>query len=59
MSAALQLVDASRLMLGTDAPLRRSTDQLAELHASGLTADELRWIEGDSARALLPRCCTG
>jgi predicted TIM-barrel fold metal-dependent hydrolase len=56
MRAALDMVDASRLMLGTDAPLRRSVDQLAELHASGLSVEELRWIEGDSARALLPRC---
>lgn len=55
MQAALQLVDASRLLLGTDAPLRRSADQLAELHAQTLAADDLRWIEGDSARALLDR----
>jgi len=56
MAAALQLVPASRLMLGTDAPLRRSVDQLAELHALDLAPDVLRAIEGDNARGLLPRC---
>ncbi|MGE0803119.1 MAG: amidohydrolase family protein [Lautropia sp.] len=57
LHAALQLVDPPQLMLGTDAPLRRSADQLAELHSAGLTAEQLHWIEGHSARRLLPRCC--
>jgi predicted TIM-barrel fold metal-dependent hydrolase len=56
MRAALDLVDASRLLLGTDAPLRRSVDQLAELHAQNLPADVLRRIEGENAQRLLPRC---
>jgi predicted TIM-barrel fold metal-dependent hydrolase len=55
ITSALQLVDASRLLLGTDAPLRRSRDQLAELHAQGLSHDVLRGIEGDNARRLLDR----
>jgi predicted TIM-barrel fold metal-dependent hydrolase len=56
MMSALQLVDASQLLLGTDAPLRKSTDQLAELHACNLDAHVLRQIEGENARRLLPRC---
>jgi len=56
MRAALQFVDASQLLLGTDAPLRRSIDQLAELHALGLPEDVVRRIEGENARRLLPRC---
>ena len=56
IGSALGLVDASQLLLGTDAPLRRSADQLAELHAQGLPDDVLRLIEGENARRLLPRC---
>jgi len=55
MRAALQLVDASQLLLGTDAPLRKSSDQLAELHAQGLPADALHLIESGNARRLLDR----
>jgi len=55
MSSALQFVDASQLLLGTDAPLRKSTDQLAELHAQGLPEDVVRRIESGNARHLLDR----
>lgn len=55
IESALELVDASHLLLGTDAPLRRSVDQLAELHARGLADDVLRGIECDNARRLLDR----
>jgi predicted TIM-barrel fold metal-dependent hydrolase len=55
IQSALQFVDASHLLFGTDAPLRRSVDQLAELHAQGLPADVLRAIEHDNARRLLDR----
>jgi predicted TIM-barrel fold metal-dependent hydrolase len=55
MTSALQLVDASHLLLGTDAPLRKSVDQLAELHACGLAEDVVRKIEAENARALLDR----
>jgi predicted TIM-barrel fold metal-dependent hydrolase len=53
--AALQFVDASRLLLGTDAPLRRSVDQLAELHAQHLSPDVVRGIESGNARRLFDR----
>ncbi len=55
MSSALQLVDASQLLLGTDAPLRESADQLAELHAQGLPDDVVCKIESGNARRLLDR----
>jgi predicted TIM-barrel fold metal-dependent hydrolase len=55
MSSALQFVDASQLLLGTDAPLRKSTDQLAELQAQGLPDDVVRKIESGNARRLLDR----
>jgi predicted TIM-barrel fold metal-dependent hydrolase len=55
LSTALQFVDASQLLLGTDAPLRKSTDQLAELHAQGLPEDVVRKIECGNARRLLDR----
>lgn len=55
LQAALHFVDASQLLLGTDAPLRRSVDQLAELHQQGLPAAVLGAIEGGNARRLLDR----
>jgi predicted TIM-barrel fold metal-dependent hydrolase len=55
MRAALQFVPATQLLLGTDAPLRASRDQLAELHAQGLPEDVVAMIEGGNARRLLDR----
>jgi predicted TIM-barrel fold metal-dependent hydrolase len=55
ISSALQFVDSTQLLLGTDAPLRRSADQLAELHAQRLPADVVRKIESENARRLLGR----
>lgn len=53
--SALNMVDPSQLLLGTDAPLRRSVDQLAELHARRLSHEVLRAIECDNAQRLLDR----
>ena len=55
IASALHVVGASQLLLGTDAPLRRSSDQLAELHAQGLPEEVVRGIEGHNARRLLDR----
>lgn len=55
MRAALQLAEPSQLLLGTDAPLRRSADQLAELHAQRLPAEVVHMIEGGNAQRLLDR----
>ncbi|HTP99783.1 MAG TPA: amidohydrolase family protein [Casimicrobiaceae bacterium] len=55
ISSALGFADASQLLLGTDAPLRKSADQLAELHALGLPDEVLAKIESQNARRLLGR----
>jgi predicted TIM-barrel fold metal-dependent hydrolase len=58
IASALQLVDASQLLLGTDAPLRRSADQLAEFHAQKLPDEVVRKVESENARRLLDRYLT-
>lgn len=58
MTTALQLLEPTQLLFGTDAPLRRSADQLAELDAQGLAPDVLHAIEGGNARRLLDRYAT-
>jgi len=55
LKAALELVDVSRLLFGTDAPLRKSRDQLQGLLDHGFSAQDLRRIECDNALALLSR----
>lgn len=55
LASALQLVEASQLLFGTDAPLRRSIDQLQGLLSHGLDPQDLRKIEFENARGLLPR----
>ena len=55
LASALQLVDSSHLLFGTDAPLRRSIDQLQGLLAYGLAEQDLRKIEFENARRLLNR----
>ncbi len=55
MHAALDLVEPTQLLLGTDAPLRRSVDQVAGLHSQGLPDDVVRMIEWQNATRLLDR----
>jgi len=55
MFGAQALADPARLLLGTDAPLRRSADQLAELASLALPAAVIDGIEGDNARRLFDR----
>lgn len=55
LASALQLVEASQLLFGSDAPLRRSLDQIQGLLAHGLDERDLRKIEFENARRLLPR----
>lgn len=54
LGAALELVDTRQLLLGTDAPLRRSVDQLQGLLAHGFSPPDLRRIEFENARRLIP-----
>ena len=51
--SALQVVGVSQLLFGTDAPLRRSIDQVTGLRSCGLSEDELRKIDYENARRLL------
>lgn len=55
LAAALHLVEVSQILFGTDAPLRRSSDQLQGLLDHGFTPEALRQIESGNARRLLSR----
>jgi 6-methylsalicylate decarboxylase len=53
ISSALHAVGISQLLFGTDAPLRRSIDQVEGLRACGLSEEDLRKIDHENARRLL------
>lgn len=53
LHCALHTVGISQLLFGTDAPLRRSVDQVEGLRACGLSEDQLRKIDYENAQALL------
>jgi predicted TIM-barrel fold metal-dependent hydrolase len=55
LSSALQPVSVSQLLFGTDAPLRKSQAQVEGLRAYGLNEADLRKIDYENARRLLPR----
>jgi len=55
LKAGLELIGVERILFGTDAPLRRSRDQLQGLLDHGFSAQDLRRIECDNALALLSR----
>ena len=55
LKAALELIGVPQILFGTDAPLRRSRDQLHGLLEHGFSAQDLRRIECDNALALLSR----
>lgn len=51
--SALQLLNVSQLLFGTDAPLRKSQAQVEGLLAYGLSEQDLRKIDYENARRLL------
>src|SRR5260221_2316494 len=53
LHSALQVVGTSQLLFGTDAPLRRSIDQVEGLRACGLSEAQLRQIDYENAQRLL------
>ena len=55
LSSALKLVNVSQLLFGTDAPLRKSQAQVEGLRAYGFNESDLKKIEYENARRLLPR----
>ena len=56
LASTLQMVGVSQLLFGTDAPLRKSLATVQGLIDYGFSAQELRAIDCDNARKLLPRC---
>ena len=55
LASIVQLLSVSQLLFGTDAPLRISQAQVRGLQDFGFTESELRAIDCDNARRLLPR----
>ena len=53
LKAALELIGVPQMLFGTDAPLRKSADQLKGLLEFGFGAADLRAIESENARRLL------
>ena len=53
VQSALHVVGISQLLFGTDAPLRRSVDQVEGLRACGLSEDQLRQIDFENAQRLI------
>jgi len=56
LASALQMVSVSQLLLGTDAPLRKSRATVQGLVDYGFSAKDLRAIDCGNAQRLLPRC---
>ena len=54
LNALTSLVPVSHVLFGADYPYRASLDHVTGLHGSGFNASDLRAIEGDNARRLLP-----
>jgi predicted TIM-barrel fold metal-dependent hydrolase len=59
MAALTKVVPTTQIVFGTDFPFRTAADQMRGLQASGLGADDLRKIEFENARTLLPRLRAG
>jgi predicted TIM-barrel fold metal-dependent hydrolase len=51
----LQLIEVSQLLFGTDAPLRVSQATVQGLLDYGFSEQDLRAIDCDNAKRLLPR----
>jgi predicted TIM-barrel fold metal-dependent hydrolase len=55
LASALRMVSVSQLLFGTDAPLRKSVATVEGLIDYGFTPQELRAIDCENAKRLLPR----
>jgi predicted TIM-barrel fold metal-dependent hydrolase len=58
LASTLQFVGVSQLLFGTDAPLRVSQATVDGLIAYGFSNQDLRAIDCENAKRLLPRCRT-
>ena len=56
LASTLQFINVSQLLFGTDAPLRVSQATVDGLKAYGFSEHDLRAIDCDNAKRLLPRC---
>ena len=56
LASALQLIGVSQLLFGTDAPLRVSAATVQGLLDYGFSGRDLRAIDCENAKRLLPRC---
>jgi predicted TIM-barrel fold metal-dependent hydrolase len=56
LASALQLIGVSQLLFGTDAPLRVSQATVQGLLDYGFSPQDLRAIDCENAKRLLPRC---
>jgi predicted TIM-barrel fold metal-dependent hydrolase len=56
LASTLQLLDVSQLLFGTDAPLRVSQATVQGLLDYGFSEQDLRAIDCENAKRLLPRC---
>jgi predicted TIM-barrel fold metal-dependent hydrolase len=55
IAAVLKLFPVSQLLFGSDAPFHMPAEVLESLSQHGLSTDDLRVIQRDNARKLLPR----
>jgi 6-methylsalicylate decarboxylase len=55
LNALTSLVEPSQVLFGSDYPYRTAADHVTGLHACGFGANDLRAIECDNARRLLPQ----
>jgi predicted TIM-barrel fold metal-dependent hydrolase len=55
LASTLQLLDVSQLLFGTDAPLRVSQATVDGLLDYGFSEQELKAIDSENAKRLLPR----
>jgi predicted TIM-barrel fold metal-dependent hydrolase len=55
MSTLAKVVPLSQVVFGTDFPFRQGDEQVALLHKSGFSAQEIRGIERENMLRLLPR----
>lgn len=59
LASALEMMSVSQLLFGTDAPLRKSIATVHGLIDYGFKPEELRAIDCENAKRLLPKCKTG
>jgi 6-methylsalicylate decarboxylase len=57
MAALMKLTTAAQLLFGTDTPYMRAETTVGDLATLGLTSAEIRAIESENARRIMPSLC--